>query len=368
MATFSIPTNAGSFQMSFTAKGEATPAVLAPAGGASVAAASGTDQPKWKQAFDTFPIMIKWENPLTLLKSPRFYRALVGEFVATMMFLAVTVGVVISTNYDDFDFTPTTKVGGAMTGSRHLMVALTFGLMITILVFVFAPVSGANINPAVTICLVVSRALDPITAICYIVMQCLGAMAGCGLVKAVSSHAYTTHGGGANSVNATFGTSGAVLAEILATFLLCFTVCAAVDGSDGSIIEDARSKHTFAFTIGFAVFLAHLWLVPIDGTSINPARSFGAAVVHNKWDDHWVFWVGPIVGGILAALVYQILFNEHWMRFLEGEARGEAPRQDMNPVNPTNKASPSASLLAAPERSDSVGYPADAEIEMTAES
>jgi len=379
--------------MSFTAKGEA--AAASPAAAAAAAAlADAAPAGGWRAVLAAFPLGPVLVNPLTLIKSPRFWRSVVGEFVATAMFLAVTVGVVISGNYDTaiVDATTTVALAGAMTPARHLIIALTFGLMITVLVYIFAPISGANINPAVTITLVVSKALDPFTGFFYILAQCLGAMAGCGLVKAIHSDAYSTYGGGANGVSPSFGAGGALLAETLATFLLCFTVLAAVDGGvkehtpyalQGDADPDARyvrpaNGAVLAFPIGFAVFLAHLWLVPIDGTSINPARSFGAAVVFNKWDDHYVFWLGPIMGesfdliaralslslalfisflfahvsapsfscflssppfrpdlslflslslthshshshpgGVLAAFVYQVLFNEHWLVFLE---------------------------------------------------
>ena len=312
MATsFSIPDNAGSFSMSFTAKGEA--AAASPAAAAAAAAvADAAPAGGWRAVLAAFPLGPVLVNPLTLIKSPRFWRSVVGEFVATAMFLAVTVGVVISGNYDTaiVDATTTVALAGAMTPARHLIIALTFGLMITVLVYIFAPISGANINPAVTITLVVSKALDPFTGFFYILAQCLGAMAGCGLVKAIDSDAYSTYGGGANGVSPSFGVGSALLAETLATFLLCFTVLAAVDGGvkehtpyalQGDADPDARyvrpaNGAVLAFPIGFAVFLAHLWLVPIDGTSINPARSFGAAVVFNKWDDHYVFWLGPIMG------------------------------------------------------------------------
>jgi aquaporin PIP len=243
-----------------------------------------------------------------------------------MIFLSVTVGVVISTNLDNAS--SSSLIAGAMTPARHLIIALTFGLTITTLVYIFAPVSGANINPAVTLALVVSKALDPLTGIFYVIAQCLGAAAGCGLVKAIQSDHYDTYGGGANGVNnPSFGAGNAFLAEVCATFLLCFTVLAAVDGGPvgknaalhGTHTGDVRPANgaVLAFPIGFAVLLAHLWLIPIDGTSINPARSFGAALVANEWDDHWVFWAGPLLGSLLSACVYQFVFNEHWLLFLE---------------------------------------------------
>lgn len=117
--------------------------------------------------------------------------------------------------------------------------------------------------------------------------QCAGAICGVGLVKAFMSGAYVRLGGGANSVQHGYNKGTALGAEIIGTFVLVYTVFSATDPK-----RSARDSHVpilAPLPIGFAVFMVHLATIPITGTGINPARSFGAAVIFNDkkaWDDH----------------------------------------------------------------------------------
>ncbi|CAI0411721.1 unnamed protein product [Linum tenue] len=117
---------------------------------------------------------------------------------------------------------------------------------------------------------------------------------------------YTRYGGGANTINPAYSTGTGLGAEIIGTFVLVYTVFSATDPK-----RNARDSHVPVLAplpIGFAVFIVHLATIPITGTGINPARSFGAAVIFNEekpWDDHWIFWVGPFVGAAAAAFFYQ---------------------------------------------------------------
>ncbi|MBA0848493.1 hypothetical protein Goshw_002906, partial [Gossypium schwendimanii] len=118
--------------------------------------------------------------------------------------------------------------------------------------------------------------------------QCLGAICGCGLVKAFQKSYYNKYGGGANSLADGYSTGTGLAAEIIGTFVLVYTVFSATDPK-----RNARDSHVPVLAplpIGFAVFMVHLATIPITGTGINPARSFGAAVMFNQdkpWDDHY---------------------------------------------------------------------------------
>ncbi|CAI0546878.1 unnamed protein product [Linum tenue] len=133
---------------------------------------------------------------------------------------------------------------------------------------------------------------------------------GVGLVKAFMKHPYNSLGGGANSIAPGYSTGTALGAEIIGTFVLVYTVFSATDPK-----RSARDSHIPVLAplpIGFAVFMVHLATIPITGTGINPARSFGAAVIFNNdkiWDDHWVFWVGPFVGALAAAAYHQYILR-----------------------------------------------------------
>ncbi|XP_057805433.1 aquaporin PIP2-1-like [Salvia miltiorrhiza] len=231
-----------------------------------------------------------------------FYRAIIAEFVATLLFLYVTVLTVIGYKSQ--------SAADECGGVGILGIAWAFGGMIFILVYCTAGISGGHINPAVTFGLFLARKVSLVRAVLYMVAQCLGAVCGCGLVKAFQKAYYVRYGGGANELADGYSTGTGVAAEIIGTFVLVYTVFAATDPK-----RNARDSHVPVLAplpIGFAVFMVHLATIPITGTGINPARSFGAAVIYGKdkaWDDQWIFWVGPFVGAAIAAIYHQFVLR-----------------------------------------------------------
>nr|ADE76283.1 unknown [Picea sitchensis] len=229
-----------------------------------------------------------------------FYRAIIAEFVATLLFLYVTIATVIG------NANQKKPCGGVGT----LGIAWSFGGMIFVLVYCTAGVSGGHINPAVTFGLFVARKMTLNRAVFYIVAQCLGAVCGAGMVKALQKNYYSAGGGGANTVKEGYASETALAAEIAGTFVLVYTVFCATDPK-----SNARDSHVPALaplSVGFAVFMVHLATIPITGTGINPARSFGAAVIygHKKsWNDHWIFWVGPLIGATIAAAFHKYVIR-----------------------------------------------------------
>ncbi|XP_010689549.2 aquaporin PIP2-1 [Beta vulgaris subsp. vulgaris] len=234
------------------------------------------------------------------LKKWPFYRAIIAEFVATLLFLYVTILTVIghSRNSD-------LGAGGKSCGGVGILgIAWTFGGMIFILVYCTAPISGGHINPAVTFGLFLARKVSLIRALAYMVAQCLGAICGVGFVKAFQSAYYDRYGGGANQMAHGYNKGTGLGAEIIGTFVLVYTVFAATDPKRRNVLAP--------LPIGFAVFMVHLATIPITGTGINPARSFGAAVIYNhekSWNEHWIFWVGPFVGATIAAFYHQYILR-----------------------------------------------------------
>lgn len=235
-----------------------------------------------------------------------FYRALIAEFIATLLFLYITVLTVIGYKSQ----TDPAHNGTDCDGVGILGIAWAFGGMIFILVYCTAGISGGHINPAVTFGLFLARKVSLIRAVLYMVAQCLGAICGCGLVKAFQKAYYTRYGGGANEVQAGYSKGTALGAEIIGTFVLVYTVFSATDPK-----RNARDSHVPVLAplpIGFAVFMVHLATIPVTGTGINPARSFGAAVMYGRekaWDDQWIFWVGPFLGAAAAAFYYQFVLR-----------------------------------------------------------
>ncbi|XP_073118658.1 probable aquaporin PIP2-5 [Henckelia pumila] len=231
-----------------------------------------------------------------------FYRALIAEFIATLLFLYVTVLTVIGYKHQ--------SEGDQCDGVGILGIAWAFGGMIFVLVYCTAGISGGHINPAVTFGLFLARKVSLVRAVMYMVAQCLGAICGVGLVKGFQKSFYKRYGGGANELQEGISTGVGLAAEIIGTFVLVYTVFSATDPK-----RSARDSHVPVLAplpIGFAVFMVHLATIPVTGTGINPARSLGAAVIFNQdkaWDNHWIFWVGPFIGAAIAAFYHQFILR-----------------------------------------------------------
>ncbi|MCL7024884.1 hypothetical protein MKW94_014873 [Papaver nudicaule] len=242
-----------------------------------------------------------------------FYRAIIAEFVATLLFLYITVLTVIGYKAQ--------SEADNCSGVGILGIAWAFGGMIFVLVYCTAGVSGGHINPAVTFGLFLARKVSLPRAVLYIVAQSLGAICGVGLVKAFQSAYYDKHGGGANGLSAGYSKGTGLAAEIIGTFVLVYTVFSATDPK-----RNARDSHVPVLAplpIGFAVFMVHLATIPVTGTGINPARSFGASVISGLWDDHWIFWVGPFIGAAIAAIYHQFILRASAIKAL-GSFRSSA--------------------------------------------
>jgi aquaporin PIP len=225
-----------------------------------------------------------------------FYRAVIAEFVATLLLLYITITVVIGA----------TREAANCGGVGLLGIAWSFGGMIFVLVYCTAGISGGHINPAVTFGLFLARKVSLNRTLAYIVAQCLGAICGAGLVKGFQKSFYEEYGGGANHVQPGYSVGAALGAEIVGTFVLVYTVFSATDPKRNA--RDSFVPVLAPLPIGFAVFMVHLATIPITGTSINPARSFGPAVIYNRhtgWHQLWIFWVGPLLGAALAAAYHQ---------------------------------------------------------------
>jgi aquaporin PIP len=165
--------------------------------------------------------------------------------------------------------------------------------------------AGGHLNPAITIAMFLARRISLLRAIVYIIYRLSGAIVGSALVRAVDPAGFKAALGAANRLNSWANVGTGLGAEIILTAIFVFVVFAAVDQRRGA--HSAHVPVLAPLAIGIVVFLAHIVAVPIDGCSVNPARSFGAAVVARTWHHHWIFWVGPIIGGAAAGLLYEHL-------------------------------------------------------------
>jgi MIP family channel proteins len=211
-------------------------------------------------------------------------RAAFAEFCATTLFVFCGCCSVVN------DPTDTTAI------------ALTFGFAIVVLVQVFGPESGGHINPAVTYFMLITKNIQVRRGLLYIAGQLLGSIIGAALLRASVGTRFS-NGLGANDLQEGWAAGEAFLLEIVLSFLLVFTVFHLA----------IRRKHYPSalnpLVVGYMVVVAHLTSMRLDGTSINPARSFGPAVVQNWWSYHWLFWFGPLTGATLAPIILYAIYG-----------------------------------------------------------
>src|SRR5262245_40009146 len=203
------------------------------------------------------------------------------------------------------------------TGIGFLGIALAFGLSVLTMMYAVGHISGGHFNPAVTLGMFTARRIPAADVAPYIISQVLGAIAGAGLLYIIASgkagfnvaegfaaNGYAAHSPGGYSLLA------CLVAEIILTFMFLMIILG---------VTDRRAPQGFApLAIGLALTLIHLISIPVTNTSVNPARSTGPALFVGGWaiSQLWLFWVAPLIGAILAGLIYPALY---------GEARRVAP-------------------------------------------
>nr|QMS54634.1 aquaporin TIP2;1 [Monochasma savatieri] len=221
-------------------------------------------------------------------------KAYIAEFISTLLFVFAGVGSAIAYNKltSDASLDPPGLVAIAVCHGFALFVAVSVG----------ANISGGHVNPAVTFGLAVGGQITILTGLFYWIAQLLGAVVASFLLKVVTGGlAIPTHGVGAG-----IGAVEGVVMEIIITFALVYTVYAtAADPKKGSLGTIAP------IAIGFIVGANILAAGPFSGGSMNPARSFGPAVASGDFAGHWIYWVGPLIGGGLAGLIYSNVFMQH---------------------------------------------------------
>ncbi|CAL1689170.1 unnamed protein product [Lasius platythorax] len=191
-----------------------------------------------------------------------------------------------------------------------LQIALTFGLTVNLIIMILGHVSGAHLNPAITIGAVIVGLKSIPTGAFYILGQFIGAIVGYGLLKMITP-AELFNDGNANSVGLCvsvvhpgINSVQAILVEVFCTSCLLCAVCAAWDP------RCAHTTDSIALKFGLSIAAISFAAGPYTGSSMNPARTFGPALWNNAWKDQWIYWLGPIVGALLGTYAYQLLFAE----------------------------------------------------------
>ena len=185
-------------------------------------------------------------------------------------------------------------------------IALAFGLSIVALAYSIGRISGCHVNPAVSLAMWINKKLSAKEFVCYVIAQVLGAFAGAGLLLLIINNTTVgdiglgTNGFGDYS-QVGLGMWGAVLVEIIATFIFVFAIL--------GVTDDEKYERISGVVIGLTLTLVHIFCIPLTGTSVNPARSLAPAVLvgGDALSQVWVFIVGPLLGGALAAYTWKFL-------------------------------------------------------------
>jgi aquaporin TIP len=219
------------------------------------------------------------------------WKACLAEFIGAFTLVVAGVGAIISTqNLGD--------------GGNLVAVALAHGLAIGLMVAALGHVSGGHFNPAVTISMLSTGQVNVTRAVGYVVAQLLGAVVGAGILTVIFPALGEM---GRNNIGVNLGVvglgpdvtvAGAVVMEAIMTFFLLLVIF-------GTAVDPRGPRTIAGLAIGLIISMDILAGGRVTGAAMNPARAFGPAVVQQDFTNWWIYWVGPIIGGVIAAFAYK---------------------------------------------------------------
>lgn len=213
-------------------------------------------------------------------------RKYISEFIGTFVLVLVGCGVAV------------------VTGANIVATSLAFGLVIIAMAYSIGNVSGCHVNPAVSLAMLLTGKMSIKDFIFYLISQFLGAIAGA-LVLGIILDSFKALG--ANGFGANMGAQNmwiAILVEILLTFIFIIAIL--------GVTSKNEYKNISGIVIGLTLTLVHLLGIYFTGTSVNPARSFGPALIMggNALEQVWVFLIAPLIGALLASIIYKFVLNK----------------------------------------------------------
>ena len=222
----------------------------------------------------------------------------IAEFIGTLVLVTMGCGTAMLVGCD------------AAVGSGYLLTALAFGLSIVAMAYSIGNISGCHVNPAVSLAVFINGGMDSRDFIGYVIAQVLGALVGALLLVGIFTSGNVVDLTGGLGTNGLAGVNGSVVAGLLVECVLTFIFVLTILG-----VTSSKAGHgSFAgLVIGLTLTFVHILGIGLTGTSVNPARSFGPAVVAAITGNSaalgslWVFIVGPLAGAALAAVVYKFL-------------------------------------------------------------
>jgi aquaporin Z len=193
--------------------------------------------------------------------------------------------------------------GSIVVGNELIGIAFAHGLVIAVMASAVGHISGGHFNPAVTVGFLITGRMAPVLAAIYLVAQFAAAVLGALLLEALLPNVVTEPANlGAPSVAPGVSAGAGLAMEAVLTFLLVWVIFACAADPRGTF------KSIAGLAIGFTITLDILIGGPVTGAAMNPARAFGPELVDGFWDDAWIYYVGPLVGGAAAALAYELLY------------------------------------------------------------
>ncbi|MBR2998657.1 MIP family channel protein [Candidatus Saccharibacteria bacterium] len=222
----------------------------------------------------------------------------IAEFIGTMVLVLIGCGTAMAVGCNP------------ALGSGYILTAFAFGLGLLTMAYSIGNISGCHINPAVSLAMWIRKQIDAKDFFCYIVFQILGALAGAGILALIFNLGNVTDltGGFGSNGLANVGDNiwAGLIVEVLLTFVFVISIL-------GVTSKKAGHGHVFGLVIALSLVAVHILGIGLTGTSVNPARSLGPAIVAAFSGNGvplgvvWVFIVGPLVGGALAAYTYKYL-------------------------------------------------------------
>ncbi|XP_060801691.1 aquaporin-4-like [Amyelois transitella] len=216
------------------------------------------------------------------------WKAIAAEIIATMILLLL--GCMTCLPIDGFHILP------------PLYSPIGFGLIVLSNVQIFGHISGAHMNPFVSVIGVIYGKISAATGIAFIIAQCIGSTLGYGILMYLSPHNLAEKGICLTLPHSTLNDYQALGIEMVLTAVLSLLICALWDPAN------AAKQESVALKFGFTIIGLSIAGSSLTGCSMNPARSLGPALLTGRWESHWVYWVGPLVGGTLSAVFYKYMW------------------------------------------------------------
>jgi len=210
----------------------------------------------------------------------------IAEFISTFSLIFIGAGAVAANNVYG-------NVG--LTG-----IAFAHGLVLMAMIYATGHISGAHVNPAVTFAMWLTKRIKAVQALFYIIFQLAGAVVA-GFLLGIIFNATNSGNLGATSLASGISLINGIIIEAVLTFFLVFTIF-------GAAVDKRASSHHAGLAIGIVLVFDILMGGNMTGAAMNPARAFGPAIASGFWSNHLVYWIGPLLGASVAALLYQNLF------------------------------------------------------------